>query len=105
MTDDGKIPRREETYAGLDRVRSRAKPFRGGSRRAGAPRRKVTVNNLSVGLYASAATLVVEPRAMMQWFCKMKDLAEKQQRRVRESGEIHHAAGEPSHQLTMIGGD
>ena len=84
MTDDGKINENGGVYAGLDRFVARKTIVE--DLEAQGLLEKVTDHNLSVGICERSHT-VVEPRAMMQWFCKMKSMAEKATAAV-ESGEI-----------------
>jgi valyl-tRNA synthetase len=84
MTDDGKINANGGVYAGLDRFVARKKIVE--DLEALGLIDKITDHKLSVGLCERSRT-VVEPRAMLQWFCKMRSLADAAVGAV-ERGEI-----------------
>jgi valyl-tRNA synthetase len=73
MTDDGHMSAAAGTYAGLDRFEARKKVVE--DLKARGLLEKVTEHAHSVGICERSRT-IVEPRASMQWFCKMKPLAE-----------------------------
>ena len=73
MTDDGHMSAAAGTYAGLDRFEARKRVVE--DLKARGLLEKVTEHAHSVGICERSRT-IVEPRASMQWFCKMKPLAE-----------------------------
>jgi valyl-tRNA synthetase len=84
MTDDGHMSAAAGVYAGLDRFEARKKIVE--DLKARGLLEKVTEHTHAVGICERSRT-IVEPRASMQWFCKMKPLAEPAIA-VVESGEI-----------------
>jgi len=84
MADDGKINANGGAYEGLDRFVARKKIVE--DLEVQGLLEKTTDHKLSIGICERSHT-VVEPRAMMQWFCKMKSIAEKATAAV-ESGAI-----------------
>jgi valyl-tRNA synthetase len=73
MTDDGHMSAAAGAYAGLDRFEARKKVIE--DLKARGLLEKVTEHAHAVGICERSRT-IVEPRASIQWFCKMKPLAE-----------------------------
>lgn len=84
MTDDGRMNENAGPYAGLDRFEARKKIVHDLEQQGLLA--KVTDHTSAIGICERSRT-VVEPRVSLQWFCKMKPLAEKAIAAV-ESGEI-----------------
>ena len=84
MTDDGKMSAAAGTYAGMDRFEARKKIVE--DLKALGLLEKITEHTNAIGVCERSHT-IVEPRASIQWFCKMKPLAEPAIAAV-ESGEI-----------------
>src|SRR5215467_4883986 len=84
MTDDGKMGAAAGAYAGLDRFEARKKIVE--DLKAQGLLIKTTAHSVPLGLCERCKT-IVEPRALTQWFCKMKPLAEPAIAAV-EHGEI-----------------
>ena len=85
MTDDGKMNAAAGTYAGLDRFEARKKIVE--DLKTLGLLEKVADHTHAIGICERSRT-IVEPRASVQWFCKMKPLAEPAIAAV-ERGEIH----------------
>jgi valyl-tRNA synthetase len=85
MTDEGKMSAAAGTYAGLDRFEARKKIVE--DLKALSLLEKVTDHTHAIGICERSRT-IVEPRASVQWFCKMKPLAEPAIAAV-EQGKIH----------------
>ena len=84
MTDDAHMNTNAGAYAGLDRFEARAKIVE--DLKAQNLLEKVTAHTSAIGICERSGT-IVEPRASLQWFCKMKPLAEPAIAAV-EHGEI-----------------
>ena len=84
MTDDAHMNANAGAYAGLDRFEARAKIVE--DLKAQNLLEKVTAHTSVIGICERSGT-IVEPRASLQWFCKMKPLAEPAIEAV-EQGEI-----------------
>jgi valyl-tRNA synthetase len=85
MTDDAHINSNGGAYAGLDRFDARKKIVEDLNTQGLLI--KTTAHNVPLGL-CERCKAIVEPRALTQWFCKMKPLAEPAIAAV-ERGEIH----------------
>jgi valyl-tRNA synthetase len=84
MTDDAHMNANAGAYAGLDRFEARAKIVE--DLKAQNLLEKVTAHTSAIGICERSGT-IVEPRVSLQWFCKMKPLAEPAIAAV-EHGEI-----------------
>jgi valyl-tRNA synthetase len=84
MADDAHINSNGGAYAGLDRFDARKRIVE--DLKAQGLLIKTTAHNVPLGLCERCKT-IVEPRALTQWFCKMKPLAEPAIAAV-ERGEI-----------------
>jgi len=84
MTDDAYMNANAGAYAGLDRFEARAKIVE--DLKAQNLLEKVTAHSSAIGICERSGT-IVEPRVSLQWFCKMKPLAEPAIAAV-EHGEI-----------------
>ena len=84
MTEDAHMNANAGAYAGLDRFEARAKIVE--DLRAQNLLEKVTAHTSAIGICERSGT-IVEPRVSLQWFCKMKPLAEPAIAAV-EHGEI-----------------
>jgi valyl-tRNA synthetase len=84
MTDDAHMNAKTGAYAGLDRFQARAKIVE--DLKAQNLLEKVTEHTSAIGICERSGT-IVEPRVSLQWFCKMKPLAEPAIAAV-ERGEI-----------------
>src|SRR5437667_1217252 len=84
MTDDGRMSAAAGAYAGLERFDARKRVVE--DLKAQGLLEKVTEHAHAIGVCERCHT-VVEPRALTQWFCKMKPLAEPAIS-VVEKGEI-----------------
>ena len=84
MTDDAHMNANAGAYAGLDRFGARAKIVE--DLKAQNLLEKVTAHTSAIGICERSGT-IVEPRVSLQWFCKMKPLAEPAIEAV-EQGEI-----------------
>ncbi len=84
MTDDGRMSAAAGAYAGLERFDARKRVVE--DLKAQGLLEKVTDHAHAIGVCERCHT-VVEPRALTQWFCKMKPLAEPAIS-VVEKGEI-----------------
>src|SRR5256712_1673684 len=73
MTDDGRMSAAAGAYAGLERFDARQRVVE--DLKAQGLLEKVTEHAHAIGVCERGHT-VVEPRALTQWFCKMKPLAE-----------------------------
>ena len=73
MTEDAHINSNGGVYAGLDRFEARKKVVE--DFKAQGLLINTTAHNVPLGLCERCKT-IVEPRALTQWFCKMKPLAE-----------------------------
>ncbi|MBI3670934.1 MAG: valine--tRNA ligase [Acidobacteria bacterium] len=73
MTDDGHLSAPAGKYAGLDRFQARKRVVE--DLQAQGLLERVVNHTHAIGT-CDRCTTVVEPRASMQWFCKMKPLAE-----------------------------
>ncbi|HEV2288466.1 MAG TPA: valine--tRNA ligase [Candidatus Acidoferrales bacterium] len=73
MTPDGHMSAAAGPYAGMDRFAARERIVE--DLRAKGLLERVTNHQLSVGICDRCKT-IIEPRLSMQWFCKMKPLAE-----------------------------
>jgi valyl-tRNA synthetase len=73
MTDDAHVNANGGAYAGLDRFEARKKIVE--DLKAQGLLVKTTEHTVPLGLCERCKT-IVEPRALTQWFCKMKPLAE-----------------------------
>jgi valyl-tRNA synthetase len=81
MTDDGRMNDRAGAYAGLDRFEARKRIVE--DLRAQDLLEKITNHTHAVGICDRCKT-DVEPRLSLQWFCRMKPLAEPAIQVVRE---------------------
>jgi len=81
MTDDGKMNAAAGAYAGLDRFQARKKIVE--DLKAKGLLEKITDHVTAIGICERSKT-VVEPRASLQWFCSMKDLAKPAIKAVEE---------------------
>jgi valyl-tRNA synthetase len=84
MTDDAHMNANAGAYAGLDRFEARSKIVE--DLKAQNLLEKVTAHTSAIGICERSGT-IVEPRVSLQWFCKMKPLAEPAIEAV-EQGEI-----------------
>jgi len=84
MTDDAHMNANAGAYAGMDRFETRAKIVE--DLKAQNLLEKVTAHTSAIGICERSGT-IVEPRVSLQWFCKMKPLAEPAIAAV-EHGEI-----------------
>ena len=84
MTDDAHMNANAGVYAGLDRFEARAKIVE--DLKAQNLLERVTAHTSAIGICERSGT-IVEPRVSLQWFCKMKPLAEPAIAAV-EHGEI-----------------
>src|ERR1700687_5188586 len=84
MTDDAHMNTNAGAYAGLDRFEARAKIVE--DLKAQNLLERVTAHTSAIGICERSGT-IVEPRASLLWFCKMKPLAEPAIAAV-ERGEI-----------------
>jgi valyl-tRNA synthetase len=73
MTDDGKMNANAGAYAGMDRFEARKKIVE--DLKAQGLLEKITDHTHAIGICERSRT-IVEPRISLQWFCKMKPLAE-----------------------------
>ena len=84
MTDDAHMNANAGAYAGMDRFETRGKIVE--DLKAQNLLEKVTAHTSAIGICERSGT-IVEPRVSLQWFCKMKPLAEPAIAAV-EHGEI-----------------
>ena len=84
MTDDGHMNANAGAYAGMERFEARKRVVE--DLKAQGLLEKVTEHTAAIGICERSRT-IVEPRISMQWFCKMKPLAEPAIAAV-ERGEI-----------------
>jgi valyl-tRNA synthetase len=81
MNDDGRMSEAAGIYAGLDRFAARARVLE--DLGAQGLIEKITGHTYAVGVCHRCKT-EVEPRVSLQWFCRMKPLAEPAAQAVRE---------------------